>query len=107
MLRASDDPPSPRQKHLIVVPLEVLAFGLIVRGAREPQFPPFQRIVHLSVAVLVLETWTDAEAVIGRDGHITAVEELVDVGTEQEAVRDLVVAAASVGDDVRRIECRQ
>jgi len=107
MLRASDNPPSPRQKHFVVVPFEVLAFGLIVRGARKPQIPPFQRIVHLTVAILVLEAWADAEAVIRRDGHITAVEELVDVGTKQEAVRDLVIAAASVGDDMRRIECRQ
>src|SRR5690625_3874040 len=106
MLRAADNPPSPRQKHFVVVPFELLAFGPSVRGAGKPQVPPFQRIVRLTVAILVLEAWADAEAVIRRDGHITAVEELVDVGTKQEAVRDLVIAAASVGADMSRHECR-
>jgi len=61
-------------------------------------------VVDLSVVEFVVEGRADLEAIIRRNGHITAVEKTVDVGAQQESVWKFIWAAFLEWFDVGGIE---
>lgn len=67
---------------------------------RDPHFRAFELVISAAVVVLFVEEAADFEAEFGGDGDEAAVEELVDVGAEEEAVGYFVDAAMGEGDDV-------
>ena len=96
--------PGSAEKDLVVVALEVLPARAVLRPARQPEFRPLELVVRLPVVELVLEVGAHAEAVVRGDRDVSAVEEPVEVGAEEEPVGDLVPAAGGVGDDMGGLE---
>ena len=66
--------------------------------------PPAKRSYSRPPVEVVGEVVAHAEAVVGRDGDIAGVVEAVDVGAEQQAVGERVLAAVRVGAYVRGLE---
>lgn len=60
--------------------------------------------VGLAVVEVVLEAAADEEAAVGGDGYVAGVEEAVDVGAEEEAVVETVVASFGYGTDVGGVQ---
>jgi hypothetical protein len=56
--------------------------------------------VRLAVVEVVLEPAADEEAAVGVDGDVAGVEEAVDVGAEEEAVVEAVLASGADRADV-------
>ena len=78
-------PPKP----IFVVPLQVLPPRPMLGALGNPQPLP----VELGVALLVVEVRVDVvadlEVVVRCDGHIAGIEQLVDIGSQQEPVLEL------------------
>src|SRR6267378_1604689 len=73
-------------------------------GTGQPDLPAAEGIVIASVLELLADASADLQPVLRRNGDVTAIEERVQVGAKQQAVRDLVLAAVGVRTDVRRLE---
>ena len=63
-----------------------------------------QLVVIPPVLELLANAFADFEVVVGRDGHVAAVEEFVDVGAEEDAVVDRVLLDVGVVADVGGFE---
>jgi len=74
---------------------------------RQPDGRPVQRVVIPSVLELLLDAAADFEAVLGRDRDVPRIEQLVDVGPEEDAVIPGVNLDVVKLADVRRFERRE
>lgn len=62
-------------------------------------------VVHLAVVVVLLQALADHKAVaVGVDGDIAGIEQLVDVGAQQDAVGDVIGVGVGPGQDVRGLQ---
>lgn len=70
----------------------------------EVEFSSLEGVVRLPVFVLFAEPFAHQKVVVWRDGHQVAIEEAVDVGAHQHAVRNLMQTALGNRFDVGRLE---
>jgi hypothetical protein len=96
---------SPRKESFTAVPAQKIWVGgiLFVRGQRRERF-----IVQAIVLPPILEFLANSRAhqkpmVLG-NSDVTIVEELVKIGSQQEAIGDLVRAHAGVGTNMSRLQ---
>ena len=62
---------------------------------------PVQRIVCATVAIIGAKTWADLEPEVRCDRHVSFVEQAVQVGTQKDAISDIVRAVLRVRANVR------
>ena len=79
----------------------------ILRVSRYPYRLIPELEVVLTVVELVLELPTDAELVVRSDCHVTPVEKLVNVSSEQEPVINSVFSTFGYRSDMSGLQCRQ
>jgi hypothetical protein len=82
---------------MVVVPAQGLGIGAPHDIRRRKDRPPVQFIVVLSVVELLLDPAAHLEAKIGRNRHITCIEEAVDIAPKQKPVPRLMLAAVAIG----------
>jgi hypothetical protein len=88
------------------VPLQRLPVGLADGVSGHPDALVVEGHVGFAVVEVVLEAAADEEAAVGGDGDVAGVEEAVDVGAEEEAVVEAVLAPLGHGPDVRGVQDR-
>ena len=86
------------------MPVEQHRVGMRLAGIGQPDLAAAEGIVIAPVLELLADASADLQPVLRRNGDVTAIEERVQVGAKQQAVRDLVRAAVGVRTDVRRLE---
>ncbi len=92
------------ERHRVVVLLEEPPVRVVARMAREVNRPIAERLVGPPVLEDLLDLAADPEDVVRRDGHVAVIEEPVNIGPEQDPVRDPMLAAPGVPLDVRRLQ---
>jgi hypothetical protein len=102
----SPQPPSP-QKHRLRVPLQRLPVRLADWVAGHPDALAVEGHVGLAVVEVVLQAAADEEAAVGGDSDVALVVEAVDVGAEEEAVVEAVLASLADREDVGGVQDRQ
>src|SRR5438094_6693009 len=70
----------------------------------QPDLPAAEGIIGAPVLELLADPSADLQPVLRRNSDVTAIEERVQVGAKQQAVRDLVRAAVGIRTDVCRLE---
>ena len=60
--------------------------------------------VGLAIVEIVLEPVADEEAAVGGDGDVAGIEEAVDVGAQEEAIVETVLASVSDRPDVGGVQ---
>src|SRR5450756_1391170 len=93
-----------RPEHLGRVAVEQLRIGLVDERARHGDGAAGDALVLAAVMEVVGEVVADAKTVVGRDGDVAGVVETVDIGAQQQAVGERVLAAVRVGAHVRGLE---
>ena len=82
----------------------MLRSGPVLWMFREPQLGAFELVVDLTVLVFTGEPGAHAEAVVRCDGDVAPVEQAVEVGTKEEAVRDVVRTTGGIRNDVGSLQ---
>ena len=94
-------------KDVVVVPAEQRGVGMARVEGREPDRAAVERVVVAAVLELFADAPADFASIVRRHGDVAAIEEHVNAGAEQNAVRHEVHAADDVGLDVRGLQHRQ
>lgn len=89
------------------MPLQSRAARPPSRISRHPDPLPIKWHVWLPIVEIVLEPAAHEETAIGGDGHVSLVKEAVDVGPQEEAVVELVLASHPHGEDVGGVQDRE
>src|SRR5579859_2272214 len=95
------------QVTLLAMPGQRFLAGAASGIARLPDLLAVVRVVVLPVLEILLERTADLEPSVGGHGDVSEVEQLVDVGPEQETVAYFVDSAVRVPPDVGRVQDRQ
>ena len=64
-------------------------------------------VVVLAVVEVRVDVVTDLEVVVRCDGHVPGIEQLVDIGSQQQPVPDVVLRGLTERADVSRLERRE
>lgn len=91
---------------LLVVPEQRLRCRTLCRLPRQPDLGAVQRVVIPPVLELLLDPAADLEVIVRRDRDVPGVEQLVDVGAEEDAVGERMLLHVAIVADVRRFERR-
>ncbi len=86
------------------MPFQSLPARLALCIPRHPDPLPVEGHVGLAVAEVVLEAAADEEAAVGGDGDVAGVEKTVDIGAEEEAVVEAVLASFGHRPDVGGVQ---
>ena len=89
------------------MPLQVFPSGPVFRALGNPQLRPVELVVVLPVVEVRVDVVAHLEVVVRRDGHIAGIEQLVDIGSQQQPVLDIVPRRFTERTDVSRLERRK
>ena len=78
------------EKSFFVVPLEKVNGRPFARIARQVDFLSMERIVGLPILEVLAKAFADLNSVVRRYGHVAGIKKLMEVGTHQQAISDLV-----------------
>ena len=94
--------------YLLVVPLDIARVGLSVDALRQDKHRfPMVPVVFPPVLEFFFDPAAYLDSVLRSDGQISAVEQLVQVGAQQQAVGNGMGAGFGVGFDVGGLQSRQ
>ena len=80
-------PPKP----LLIMPLQMLPPRPMLGAPRNPQLRAAEIVVVLPVVEVRVDVVAYLELVVRRDGHVAGIEQLVDIGAQQQPVPDIVL----------------
>lgn len=86
------------------MPEQRLRRGTVGRLPRQPDLGAVQRVVIPPVLELLLDPPTDLEVIVRSDGDVAGVEQLVDVGAEEDAVGERMLLHVAIIADMRRFQ---
>jgi hypothetical protein len=89
---------------MFVMPAQRVGVGAPHGVRRGKDGIPVQLVIVPPVFKLLLDASAHFETQIGRDGHITRIEQAMDVTPKQESVSGLMFAAIAVGANMRGFE---
>ena len=72
-----------------------------------PQLRPVELVVVLPVVEVRVDAVADLEVVVRGDGHVAGIEQLVDIGSQQQPVLDVVPRRFTERPDVSCLERRE
>ena len=101
--RPRTSPPEP----FLIMPLQVFSARPMLGALGNPQLRPTEVVVVLPVVEVRVDVVAYLELVVRCDCHVAGIEQLMDIGAQQQPVPDIVLWLFLEGPDVSRLERRK